>query len=984
MSIIIFISILMLVTVYSVNFRKSEKKTPAKGDIWTTLFLAFAVRIIFACFFNGHESDMNCFNAWSGMAYNGGFFNFYSGEQFADYPPGYIYILYVIGFIKSILPMNQKITYILLKLPAILCDIAAGYVVYRLSEKKGTKPDLIASLYLFNPVVILNSAVWGQVDSVFTLPVLLMICFILKKNLIASYFMFAIAIFIKPQALFYAPILLAGIIEQVFIKDFSVQKLFRNLFFGLLAILSIFILAMPFGLEAVIKQYQTTLASYKYVSVNAYNLWTMLGLNWSPLKNIYSVIGYGFIVLSTILCLIQIFKRKTADKYFYFGALLCFSVYVLSVKMHERYAFPAVLLLLCAFAISGRIQVFKLYGIISSLMFVNMAHVLFYYNPETYSSSGFHFYSIIFGFLMVVAYIVWLLDIFKKKKVSETVTDVSHTVNLPENFKITKKDLIAIAAITIAYSVIALCNLGNTKAPQTFSVIKANETVSVDLGKNTEISEIKLYNGFYEISNKRAISIKFIDEESTVVNELNLEHGAVFYWNEHAANCTARYIEITPTEDFSVFELAILNSEGKKLLPVSKPIRFFDEQSLVPENQTFRNSTYFDEIYHARTAYEFLHGLPVYEWTHPPLGKIFISIGVKLFGMTPFGWRISGTLFGIFMIPVLYIFIKKMFGITWIAVCGATLLSADFMHFAQSRIATIDVYVTFFIMCMYLFMFIYYRDGLFLQNRKKGHRILALCGISMGLAVSTKWTGFYAGAGIALIFLLSLVESYKKEKKDFIKKLFVTGFLCVIFFIIVPAIIYTHSYLPYMLSNNDGFMGVIRNQRDMYIYHSKTVVDSTHPFSSLWYEWILNLRPIWYYSSGYNGLSESISSFGNPLIWWSGFLAFIYCVYKAINKGDKNAVLLSIAYLSGIIPWTFVSRTTYIYHYFPCVPYLVIMLCYVANSLMERTPKTKKAFIAFTVVAVVLFALFYPAISGMPVKKEYLEFLKWLPRWQII
>ena len=59
------------------------------------------------------------------------------------------------------------------------------------------------------------------------------------------------------------------------------------------------------------------------------------------------------------------------------------------------------------------------------------------------------------------------------------------------------------------------------------------------------------------------------------------------------------------------------------------------------------NSTYFDEIYHARTAYEHIHGIRPYENTHPPLGKILIGIRIRLFGMTPFGWRFIGTLLGV-------------------------------------------------------------------------------------------------------------------------------------------------------------------------------------------------------------------------------------------------------------------------------------------------------------------------------------------------
>ena len=60
----------------------------------------------------------------------------------------------------------------------------------------------------------------------------------------------------------------------------------------------------------------------------------------------------------------------------------------------------------------------------------------------------------------------------------------------------------------------------------------------------------------------------------------------------------------------------------------------FDENDTFPaDGISFRNSTYFDEIYHARTAYEFLHGLPTYETTHPPLGKVILRVAPYTLGV---------------------------------------------------------------------------------------------------------------------------------------------------------------------------------------------------------------------------------------------------------------------------------------------------------------------------------------------------------------
>lgn len=87
----------------------------------------------------------------------------------------------------------------------------------------------------------------------------------------------------------------------------------------------------------------------------------------------------------------------------------------------------------------------------------------------------------------------------------------------------------------------------------------------------------------------------------------------------------------------------------------SDPENLLDEQDTLEGEPSWYNSTYFDEIYHARTAFELLNGTSVYEWTHPPLGKVLMSWCIALFGMTPFGWRFAGCMAGILMLPFMYL-----------------------------------------------------------------------------------------------------------------------------------------------------------------------------------------------------------------------------------------------------------------------------------------------------------------------------------------
>ena len=273
----------------------------------------------------------------------------------------------------------------------------------------------------------------------------------------------------------------------------------------------------------------------------------------------------------------------------------------------------------------------------------------------------------------------------------------------------------------------------------------------------------------------------------------------------------------------------------------------FDEHGLWSAKSTYMNSSYFDEIYHPRTALEHLNNVYPYEVSHPPLGKLIISLGIMMFGMVPFGWRFMGTLFGVLMVPVLYIFLKNLFGRTSVALCGTALFTFDFMHLVQTRIATIDTYGVFFILVSYYFM---YRWLAVPAGKKLRHYIppLFLSGLFWGIGCASKWTVVYAGAGLALLWLLGMIfkfgdwqdaerdarlaEAPARVRREVTEALFqettppwerpqVPSFavhvwgtigLSVVFFVLIPVCIYTLSYFPYALARGSegGFLGMAR------------------------------------------------------------------------------------------------------------------------------------------------------------------------------
>lgn len=573
-----------------------------------------------------------------------------------------------------------------------------------------------------------------------------------------------------------------------------------------------------------------------------------------------------------------------------------------------------------------------------------------------------------------------------------------------------KLDYILMLIITILYSIFALYDLGNGYAPSTTYEMAQGDSIILDFrGGNCPVS----LSYYLAPGHNRHFTLEGQVKPNGEWQYLgDIELSNVFTWqgvdlqNTLAGAGDIISLRLTLTDNqASILELVFKGADGSVLKPLNATdyMDLFDEGDMYPKKSSFRDSMYFDEIYHGRTAYEFLNGLTAYETTHPPLGKIFIALGVAVFGMNPFGWRIVGTLFGIAMVPLLYLFGKAITQNTPTAALACFLYAFDFMHFSQTRIATIDVYITFFVILMYFFMYKYYTMNFYDVPLKQTLLPLGACGIAMGLGVACKWTGAYAGVGLAILFFAVLLKRFKEYKqaqksshriiegisnktitRNFIPYTKKTILFCIVFFVVIPFAIYVLSYIPFVDYYSTGLMDkMINNQTYMFNYHSD--LEATHPYSSSWYQWPTMVRPVWYYSNIVSDtLREGISAFGNPLVWWVGIPAFLHMIYLALKKKDRTAVFLIIGYLAQYLPWFFVTRITFMYHYFPSVAFVVLMI---VHSLMQlKKHCSEKIFVGILILygaaAFGLFLLFYPVLSGQPVEADFVaDYLRWFDSW---
>lgn len=1011
-----FISSAIFIFLYY-SFMEEDIKTRRRGKsegygYIVALLAAFALRVIIAPLIEGYPNDMSCWLSWSSRMATVGPFNFYdaTGGYFCDYPPGYMYFLWPVGLINKLFSgLGRGASIAFAKQPAIIFDILIGLWIYRFAKEKTGKPmtSLILSIfYLFNPATILNSAVWGQIDSVLTFFLVASIFLLAEEKYYKSAILYTLAILIKPQALMFAPIFLFALIEKIAAdKDYKKWLAVFGKAVGL-ALLTFIVVSLPFAISQkpfwLFDLYFKTLSSYPYATLNAYNFFALIKGNFAPLSGKfimlpYSVWGYSFMLAGIILCARLFLKGGDKSKYYYLSALMMSIFFTFGAKMHERYLFPVILLYILAYIIRHDGRILLIGGLFSAHHFLNTGIVLkdmLGGNPFTPADDPFMLVLALVAVVLTIyaVYVGYKLYMPREKNIRRKKIPIS-ALSRGKSGKMSGLDWLLLSALTVFYFSAALPNLGVNKAPSAGVLITPEKSITFDFGKTTEFSKLTYFKDIEkgDLIFKTSADGRTWEEGPTVsVNEC-------FTWYTKRDKITARFLNLTSTEPILVYELAFFEGDNAEpTTPVAGGGALFDEQNTVPSHPSYKNGMYFDEIYHARTAREHINFVEPYENTHPPLGKLIISAGILLFGMNPFGWRIAGMVFGALMVPLMYLFGKRLFKSTPLAFAAAFFMAFDFMHFSQTRIATIDTFVVFFIILMYYFMYRYYELDLAKTSLGKSLVPLAFSGLFMGLGIASKWTGIYAGLGLAVLLFISLYKRQAKTKDaGFTIK---TLAWCLLFFVAVPIAIYAASYIPIIKAPGNTIKDIWGYQKHMYSYHAG--LDATHPFSSPWYQWPIIKRPVWFYASDSadmaEGMVSSIVTMGNPALWWAGAVSMLLSFYYAFKLKDERLTFLVIALLSQYLPWMMVNRVVFIYHFFTSVPFMFFMLAYWVGVYMERPVLAAgggkslaevgrgRLYLVggYFVLAAVLFFMFFPVLSGAPVAREYVnDYLKWIPSW---
>jgi dolichyl-phosphate-mannose-protein mannosyltransferase len=388
-------------------------------------------------------------------------------------------------------------------------------------------------------------------------------------------------------------------------------------------------------------------------------------------------------------------------------------------------------------------------------------------------------------------------------------------------------------------------------------------------------------------------------------------------------------------------------------------------------------------------------------WTHPPLGKWLIALGIQTFGYTPFGWRVAAAAMGTLAVTLLYLLARKIFHSRLAAATAAVLLAIDWLHFAQSRTAMVDVFLSTFGIAALLFIACD-RDRLAEApaTREARPKVSALdrpwrfaAGIVVGAAVATKWSGWLMLFGVVSLTLAWEIGARRASHTThaFRRTLKEEWPSIVIAYAGIPLLIYLISYAGHVHNSVAGNISgplftwpwaeggwireFARRQVQMFRFH-RTLV-GVHLYASAGWTWPLLKRPaLFFFGSSGNSYREILAA-GNPLVWWPALAAFLYIVASWVRRRDFTDPhgLILVSFAANYVPWIYLSRLRqfgFMYYMVPAIPSMCLALAFLA--VRARTSRVGRLMLGVGLaIAVVLFVFYYPILSAVPVSRSFWE-----------
>jgi dolichyl-phosphate-mannose--protein O-mannosyl transferase len=334
---------------------------------------------------------------------------------------------------------------------------------------------------------------------------------------------------------------------------------------------------------------------------------------------------------------------------------------------------------------------------------------------------------------------------------------------------------------------------------------------------------------------------------------------------------------------------------------------FFVWRIAIPSNYSF------DELQYINSSRALLAHEANPNPEAPPLGKLFIAGGIKLFGDNPWGWRVPSAMFGALALAGFFLWINLLTDSYPIALTAALLTLLNNFLYVFSRTAMMDIYLVAFLIwgllaCTAAVM----QDAIRLWQRRALFLVGGLC---FGLSCAAKWNGVDAlgivllACSILLLLPASRLPSGIQKAATCIREIGVPWLAAAL--LLAPFIAYAATFVPLMHSTGQAFTFHEFASMNAYIWRFHRAVPGNPPITEPWYEWPFHTGPT-------RDLSYLV---GNWYIMFAGLLAVLLCA-RRFGRAIPETLIVTL-YAGFLLQWGLTPQSClYYYYYFPSALFL--------------------------------------------------------------
>jgi dolichyl-phosphate-mannose-protein mannosyltransferase len=381
---------------------------------------------------------------------------------------------------------------------------------------------------------------------------------------------------------------------------------------------------------------------------------------------------------------------------------------------------------------------------------------------------------------------------------------------------------------------------------------------------------------------------------------------------------------------------------------------------------------YFDEVHYVPAARAMLAGRNA-NAEHPLLGKEAIALAIWALGDGPWAWRLPSALMGI---VGLFAFGRALWwasGRRVAAIAGMALLASDFLWYVQSRIAMLDMAMAGFAM-----LALWMAASAVAERRPVVLRLrLIACGLAFALALGAKWSV----APVMVVVIGGLLIS-RMVRRDALLGVGISEMFA--WLVALPVLAYWLTFWPAFFYTQGAIdpTNLLGWHREMLILQSS--VTKHHPYQSVWSEWIINWRPIWYLYERVDGAQRGVLLVGNPLTMLAGLVALGWCGWTGWRARAWLPFVLVALYVACLLLWALGHKPVqFYYHYLLPSAFLMAALALALDALWRAGGHWRREAIGFVILSLGLFGWFWPILSAAALGDGANSFQRWmwLPSW---